>query len=588
MPLQSAINGFRRKAATRLFQALWLPILSICSPAVAQPRQTSPPKVHVTAADSASATLLRGLSPIPQPDLSSLKDAVRQQIDAAQAALRAASQKSGVSHEELAKAYGQMGKVYQAYNFFDAGAVCYQNADLLAPGEYAWPYYLGRLYEDNGHIKRAIASLEIARQLRPNNPWVLLSLGDAYLKNGELNRAATQFQQVLALDHSSAGAMAGLGKAALAKKDYATAIRYLREALELQPQATELHYQLAMAFRGAGDVKNTLAQLRLEGTGRVKANDPFMKDLDKIRSGEIISWRRGNQALRAGHYAEAIKFYRQMLSFANGDPLPRIYLGNALAETGDFKGAIGQYQQVLSILPSNASAHYNLGVVLLELKSEPQAMEQFNAAVRINPDFRLAHFQLANLLMRNKQYTQAISHYTRVIQLNPDNGFARLMKSLALVRLGRYTDAKAELEKSVAALPGNTDLAMALARVLAASPDRSLRDGPRALEMTEKLLHGNHSPGFELLETYAMALASIGKFHDATHLQEWMLVQVERAGRTDLAAELERNLALYGRGQSCSKPWHDDDPIFTPQPGKMDLLGTNANARMAEGVSISP
>jgi tetratricopeptide (TPR) repeat protein len=546
------------------------------------------PSVQATAAASSSATVFRGPVPVPTPDLGSVDDAVRQQIEAAQAALQAVSQKPNVSREKLAKAYGQMGRVYQAYKLSDAGATCYRNAHLLAPSDYAWPYYLGRLYEDNGNINKAISNLEIARRLQPSTLWVLLSLGNAYLKDGQLDEAAALFQQALALDQSSAGAIAGLGNVALGRKDYATAVHYLQEALKLQPQATELHYPLAMAFRGAGDINSAIYQLRLRGSGTLNVNDPLMKSLDDIRTGEAASWRRGNRALLAGHYAEAAKFYNQMLKFAGGDPLPRIYLGNALAEMGNSRGAIEQYQQVLSVSPNNAAVHYDLGVVLFELKYDRQAIEQLNAALSIDPVFEQAHFQLANLLMKNRQYVQAISHYTRVIELSPDNGFARLMKSLALVRLGRYADAKAELEQSLAALPGNTDLALALARILAASPDQSLRDGSRALEITEKLLHADHSPGFELLETYAMALASAGKFHDATHLQQWMLAQVERAGRADLAAELERNLALYERGRICSKPWQDDDPIFTPQPGKMVLLGAKENVRVAKGVSISP
>lgn len=481
-----------------------------------------------------------------------------------------------------------MGKVYHAYNLLDAAEVCYQNAHTLEPGEYAWPYLLGRLYQDKGDIGKAIANLEMASQLRSDETPVLLSLGDAYLENGQSDPARAMFQRVLALDHSSAGALTGLGKVALSQRDFKAAVSYLQAALKLQPQAGDLHYQLAMAFRGAGDVTNALAQLREPGRGKVKVHDPLMEELDNLKSGEAVLWRRGNLAMREGHYADAIKFYNQMLAFAKDDPLPRIYVGSALAASGDLKGAIQQYQQVLRLSPDNDSAHYNLGVILLELKSEPDAMEQFSAALSVNPDFKQAHFQLANLLMRSRQYEQAVPHYSRVIQLSPDNELARLMKSLVLVRLGRYADAEAGLEESVAELPESSDLAIALARLLAASPDKSLRDGPRALQITENLLRANRSPDFELLETQAMALASVGKFGDAARLQRWMIVEVERARRPDLVADLKRTLDLYEQGRTCSQPWEDDDPIFTPRPGKMDLLAPREDVRMAKGVSISP
>jgi len=584
----SAIKRFRTREAKLIFKLLCLAIPSVSAVAPAQRQGFGPAKVRANSATAATATVLPSLAAVPKPNLSALEDAVREQIEGTQAELQTVSQESDVSRETVAKAYGQMGKVYHAYSLLDAAEVCYQNAHTLDPGEYAWPYLLGRLYEDKGDIGKAIANLEVARQLRSDEIPVLLSLGGAYLENAQLDPAMVVFQRVLALDNSSAGAIAGLGKVALSKKDFTAAVSYLQAAVKLQPQASELHYQLAMAFRGTGDVTNALAQLRQRGRGKVNEHDPLMEELDNSKSGEAILWRRGNQAMREGHYADAIKFYNQMVDLAKDDPLPRIYLGNALAASGDLKGAIQQYRQVLRLLPDNASAHYNFGVILLDLQSEQEAMEQFSAALGVNPDFKQAHFQLANLLMRSRQYDQAAPHYTRVIELSPDNELARLMKSLVLIRLRRFADAKAGLEEGVAELPESADLASALARLLAACPDKSLRDGPRALQITEKLLRANRSPDFELLETEAMALASVGRFGDAARLQRWMIVEVERARRYDLVSELKRNLDLYEQGRGCPQPWEDDDPIFTPRPGKMDLLESREDVRMAKGVSISP
>ena len=73
---------------------------------------------------------------------------------------------------------------------------------------------------------------------------------------------------------------------------------------------------------------------------------------------------------------------------------------------------------------------------------------------------------------------------------------------MALIRLKRYTEAKAELEESVASLPESIDLASTLARLLAACPQSSLRDGPRALSISEKLIKSQGSSDIELFETY--------------------------------------------------------------------------------------
>ena len=243
-----------------------------------------------------------------------------------------------------------------------------------------------------------------------------------------------------------------------------------------------------------------------------------------------------------------------------------------MAQAGDLKGAVEQYQQVLRMAPGSAVAHYNLGVLSLELKSEREALNHFNATVALDPGFRLAHFQMANVLMREDRFAEAASHYQRAIELGFDNEFVLLMKAMALVRIMRYADAKAELDNGVAALPESTDLALALARLLAACPDASLRDGPRALRLVEQLLKSNSSPDFELLETYGMALASVGKFREAANLQSRMIADLEKMKKNDVVAELEGNLGRYEHGQTCALPWRDNDPIFSPQPRKMVLF----------------
>src|SRR5262249_9790596 len=103
--------------------------------------------------------------PIPQPNLGAVQNSVREQIESAWAELQAATQQSGIDQRQLADAYGQMGKVYHAYDFSEAAEACYQNAMGLAPADFSWPYALGRLYQDQGEIKKSIEYLGLADKL---------------------------------------------------------------------------------------------------------------------------------------------------------------------------------------------------------------------------------------------------------------------------------------------------------------------------------------------------------------------------------------------------------------------------------------
>src|SRR5262249_22836045 len=130
---------------------------------------------------SSSGKPVQTVRPIPQPNLDAVEKSVREQIEDAWAELQGATQRVGNDQGQLGDVYGQMGKVYHAYDFFDAAETCYQNAMNLAPGNSSWPYALGRLYQERGDIRKSIEQLNHADSLGPNAIPVLVRLAEAYL-----------------------------------------------------------------------------------------------------------------------------------------------------------------------------------------------------------------------------------------------------------------------------------------------------------------------------------------------------------------------------------------------------------------------
>ena len=230
-------------------------------------------------------------------------------------------------------------------------------------------------------------------------------------------------------------------------------------------------------------------------------------------------------------------------------------------KAGQPDSAIESYTEALELAPTNARGYYNLGVLLTELGSEQQAIGHYRAAVRFDPSLQRGHFHLANLLMRAKRYEEALPHYAAVVKDDPRNAFARLMHSIALISTERYREALDGLEEGHKAMPDNTDFAHTLARLLAASPDSTIRDGSRAVQLTQKLLENQSSVDVDHAATLAMALAEVGEFSKAVQLQRNLLAEVERAGRHDLARSLRENLRLYESRQACRIPWPEDVEI---------------------------
>jgi tetratricopeptide (TPR) repeat protein len=505
---------------------------------------------------------------VPQPDLSRVDPPARDQIRTAQAALDQVLSQQNSSRTQKAAAFGRLGEIYQAYGFYDTALICYENAARLAPQSFRWQYYAGYLHQRTGEDEAAAHDYRKALTLEPGNTCAMLRLGNLELTLNQPDLAKTWFLKVTAQRTPSAAALTGLGKIALIAHQYPEAVKYFTKALALEPKASSIHYQLAMAFRGLGDVQKMQEQLQARGEIEPVIQDPLVDEIDILKQGKVGLLERGSAAMRENRYADAVTTYRQMVRLYPSDPIAYKYLGMALARSGKISEAFEQYAHSLQLDPNNAAVQYEMGSLLIQTGKEDMAVAHFREAIGLDAGLTSAHFQLANLLMRRGKDDEAGREYGIVISLEPQNGFARLMRAMAAIHLGAYAEARSYLEEAGAALPQDADIANALARVLAAAPDAAVRDENRALRIVETLVKNERGDEFEVGVTLGMALAGVGRFTEAAAYQRAMIQGLEGSGRTDLAQRLRKNLALYENRQPCRAPWANDDPIFTPVPSK--------------------
>jgi|HubBroStandDraft_1064217.scaffolds.fasta_scaffold00139_42 tetratricopeptide (TPR) repeat protein len=507
------------------------------------------------------------LMEVPQPDLSGVDPPAREQIRNAQAGLDQALAQHN-SPAQKANAFGSLGQIYQAYGFYDTALVCYENAARLAPQSFRWQYYAGYLHQRTGEDEAAVHDYRKALTLEPGNTCAMLRLGNLELSLNQPDLAKSWFLKVTAQRTPSAAGLTGLGKIALIEHQYPAAVKYFTKALALEPKASSIHYQLAMAFRGLGDTQKMQENLQARGEIEPTIRDPLVDEIDILKQGKVGLLERGSAAMRENRLADAVASYRQMVRLYPSDPIAYKYLGVALARSGKSGEALEQDAHALQLDPTNATVHYDMGVLLIQTGKEEMAIAHFREAIRLDAGLTSAHFQLANLLMRRGKDKEAEAEYGIVVSLEPQNGFARLMQAMAAVHAGGYAEARSLLEEASTALPQDADIANALARVLAAAPDVAVRDENRALHIVEALVKNERGDEFEVGVTLGMALAGVGRFTEAAAYQRAMIQGLEGSGRPDLAQRLRKDLALYENHRPCRKPWASDDPIFTPVPNK--------------------
>ena len=504
-----------------------------------------------------------GLQPVIRPDFSAMGEAVAEQMRERFDALARTVGDGGATPAHLAAAYGEMGDLLLAARELETAAAYYRNAQTLAPGEWRWAHLLGHLYRNLGPLDEAVTFLEHATEIDPRALATLVRLGEVHLALGRPEAAAPLFERALAVDRASAAAWFGAGRAALARNEHRDAVNALEEALLLAPEASAIHYPLAMAYRRLGEVDQARAHLARQGATEPRPSDPLLQEIEQRFESALLLDYRGGEALAAGNWAAAADIFERALALSPDRANLRHRLGTSLWRMGDARGAEEAFERIIETTPEYSEAHYNLAMLLAQTDRLDDAIERLRTVLAQKPGYLGARVALARLLAIGARPGEALAEYETALTLAPLDATATLGAAMTLALLERYSDAEARLRDAQRVFPDDRRFTRALARLLAAAPDRPTRDPRRALSLAESLLEEQQTSRDESLavgETYAMALAAAGQYGTAAAVQRDVRNTALQAG-SDAAVvrRLGENLRRYEGGEPAPRPWTADE-----------------------------
>ena len=495
------------------------------------------------AAQPALAPMRSNLQPVPLPLTDTLEPAVVAQLATAGANVTRASAAGG---RELAEAYGELAQILHVYELFDGAEAAYRNAMQLASTDLRWPHLLGYLFAQTGRFDEAAERFEDVLRQNRSHREAAAHLADVNLRRGRLTVAREQFQTIA--EAFPAFANNGLGEIALREEQFAEAIRRFQAVLDRVPTATAVHYPLAMAYRGLGRVDDARRHLDLRGTGSVRVSDPVVDRIRTLVRGERGLVLQGRELYEAGQFREAADAFRRATAAAPASATAHVNLGLALVQLGDRTAAIAAFRAAVDAAPEDVAAHASLGALLADSGQPSEAAEHLRAAFDRSPDAAATRTLLVRTLIRLGRTDDAITVLTRAASLDPDDEAVTVDLAILLADRMRYREAIAQLDEAYKRHADRAATATTLARLLAAAPDRSVRDGRRALEIATAV--HTASPGPTHRETVALALAELGRCTDAS---EWMRKAIDEARQTNEivnAVRLENELPKYS-GNEC-------------------------------------
>ena len=546
----------RRAGDTRrtgLVVGLWM--LALLAGGCATDTEHTAPAPEEAQPMSPDGTLL----PVALPDLSRIEEAVQIQLrEPFELLMQQIRATAGTPALELGEAYGELGKLLMAAKYLALAEPYFLNAQVLAPLDRRWPYYLGHLYKIQGRLAQSTAFFERAVELGPDDVATLIWLGEVYLLEGRPAAASQLFARAIAARPQSLAARFGLGRAALAQQDYAGAVAHLEETLALSTQAVNVHYPLALAYRGLGETAKAEAHLRQRSDSEILPADPLMQELQDVALQSAVSYEiRGTRALNRADWSTAVSQFRQGLALEPSNPTLRHQLGTALYMLGEAGAAQEAFEEVVRESPDFVRAHYSLGVLLESDGRYREAIERFSTALAHEPGYVEARVRLAGLLRWSGRFREAVTHYDQVLAIDPLFPEAALGRAMALVRLEQYHEAGERLREAARIHPDNPWFTHALARLLAAAPEDGVRDGPQALALMHTL--SEEQQRLDLGETMAMVLAEVGRYEEGAAWQRDAMAAARRAGHTDLVQRMADDLRLYEAGRPSRTPWRDED-----------------------------
>jgi tetratricopeptide (TPR) repeat protein len=312
-----------------------------------------------------------------------------------------------------------------------------------------------------------------------------------------------------------------------------------RDTLTKNPDAWLAHNNLGLLLRQAGRTEEALEHF--EQALRIQPDSPEACD----NVGAIL--------FDLGKTTEAMGYYEQALRLNPRRAEAYYNLGTALAQLDKNEEAVRYYEQALQIESNYFEAHNNLGNVLFRLGRVSEAIGHYQNALQLKSDYADAHFNLGVALASSDRLDEAIKHYQRALELMPNSARVHFRFGHALQAQHNFVAAMAEYEKTLVLDSRHMLAHLNLAWLLATSPETSLRNGSRAVELAEqaRALAGTESP--QLLDTLAAAYAEAGRFPEAVETAKRALDLNAVQNDKPLAEAIQSRLKLY----EAHIPYHE-------------------------------
>jgi tetratricopeptide (TPR) repeat protein len=178
----------------------------------------------------------------------------------------------------------------------------------------------------------------------------------------------------------------------------------------------------------------------------------------------------GLALMKQGNISKALTVLKRSVALDHAQPLPHVYLANALELTGDFHLAEHEYEIATRLAPESAELRFRLATCQLHLGNAMAAAENYRACLKLKPDYPQAHANLAVALLHAERIPEAITSLAHALALNPESTEALFGLGLAYAQMKKDDEAVAYFQRVLQKNPKHEPAKRHAERILGQAP----------------------------------------------------------------------------------------------------------------------
>ena len=318
-----------------------------------------------------------------------------------------------------------------------------------------------------GDYQPALADVEQAMKLAPNDPTNRFTRGFVYRKKGDLDKAMADFNEVIRLDPEFGEVYRERGQAWAEKGDSDKAIADLNEAIKRVPDDYEAFFRRGCVYAAKGDLDKAIADydaaIKLDpvfaeahfnralafvakeqprqGPGRLPRSDPVGSANARRLQGLGTSRRQGKT--REGRRSARRDAATGQARSADPFPARRRPCTKKANSTRPSPSTTRPWRCIPAIPRSTTTVGWPIARRTILAK----AIADYTQAIRLDPKYIPAYANRGYVYYKLNDFERALADFDKILELDPNNADAKKSRD---VILKSQSDEQAASPRSVA------------------------------------------------------------------------------------------------------------------------------------------